>query len=128
MVGPAPKVAGETSGLPRGRSRPRGPRFAWSRRQTATDTTSPRPRGGRPIRPNPGSGPPWPTKVTGYTKHALERMEQRGVTPGQVDDIVANPQFQPKWQPKERTWLYERDGIRVTLNRDGHLVTVMIPQ
>jgi len=81
----------------------------------------------RPFKgPDKGSGPPWPTKVTGYTKHAVKRMEQRGVTRGQVEDIVDSPKGEPKWQKKRGTWLFERDGIQVAVNDDGAVVTVIV--
>jgi len=82
--------------------------------------------GAHPARPFQGPEPApgsWPTKVTGYRQHALERAEERGVRRGEIEDTVDSPQFEPQWQPGHGTWLYERDGVAVTVRPDGQVVT-----
>jgi hypothetical protein len=67
-----------------------------------------------------------PPRVTGYRTHALERLELRGFTRQQVEDLVSSPPEDPEWQPGPGTWLYEgRDGLEVAVNLAGRVVSAM---
>jgi hypothetical protein len=67
-----------------------------------------------------------PTKVTGYREHSIDRLEQRGITRADVEDIVDNPDRPPEWQPLEGTWLFARGKVRVAVRPDGIVVTSFI--
>ena len=71
----------------------------------------------------PSSPPP---RITGYRPHALERLELRGFTRQQVEDLLSSPPDRPVWQPGPGTWLYVgRDGLEVTVNLAGRVVSAM---
>lgn len=71
----------------------------------------------------PSSPPP---RITGYVDHALERLELRGFTRQQVEDLVSSPSKKPEWQPGPGTWLYRgADGLKVVINLAGQVVSAM---
>lgn len=65
-----------------------------------------------------------PTRVTGYTDHATQRSAERDFGRQRIEETVDNPEEPPRWQPGHQTWLYKRDGLRVTVNENGEIVTV----
>ena len=74
---------------------------------------------------NPEGQPPsYPPRVTSYREHALKRLELRGFTRGQVEDLVSSPPKDPIWQPGPGTWRYEgTDGLEVLVNLAGIVVS-----
>ena len=59
----------------------------------------------------------------GYYLHALQRMNQRGVSPAQVDDTLANPTSIVD-QPNGNRLFTGRGGIAVVIDPEGWVVTV----
>jgi hypothetical protein len=76
---------------------------------------------------NPEVGPSAPPpRITGYVNHALERLELRGITRQQVEDLLSSPPKLPEWQPGSGTWLYRgADGFKAAINLAGRVVSAM---
>jgi hypothetical protein len=64
------------------------------------------------------------TQTTGYTDHAVERMTLRGITRGQVQDVIEGSS-KPAWQQDEGTFLFRNSGLEVAVNPSGTVVSVM---
>ncbi|RIS83882.1 YIP1 family protein [Mycobacteroides abscessus] len=85
---------------------------------------TPEPLPSVPQEPPPSLTEP-PTSVSGYRGHAMDRMQERGWTRGQVEDAVDNPKQPAIFQPDKGTWLYRgQNGINVAVNPYGEVVTV----
>ncbi|HEY0189387.1 MAG TPA: DUF4258 domain-containing protein [Cellulomonas sp.] len=69
----------------------------------------------------------YPPSVTGYRGHAIERLEERGITRAQVEELVENPVKEPVWQKKQQTWKYESNDLTVIVNEFGEVVSAWIP-
>jgi Domain of unknown function (DUF4258) len=62
-----------------------------------------------------------------YSRHAVERMTQRGISQTDADAVVANPtKRSPGFHDATNFWGYDSDGyrIRVTVGLDGQVKTV----
>jgi hypothetical protein len=65
-----------------------------------------------------------PSSVCGYSQHARDQMEARGITPFDVRLAVAlgaNSAF----RNSHGNWQYESSGLIVTMNDSGCVVTAM---
>lgn len=62
----------------------------------------------------------------GYYHHAIQRMNQRGISPDQVEDALANPTSVMD-QPNGNRLCMDRSGIAVVVDPEGWVVTVLAP-
>jgi hypothetical protein len=62
-----------------------------------------------------------------YRGHALDRLQERGITRGQAEEFFDNPPERPVWQPGPGTWRYEGgpSGLVITVSLQGKIVSVM---
>ncbi len=65
----------------------------------------------------------YPTRVTGYRDHGLQRLVECRFGRRRVESLVDNPPHPPTWQEMEQTWRYEGDGMTVIVNEFGKIVT-----
>ena len=70
------------------------------------------------------SGSNRPTIINGrtYTGHALDRMQERGLTPTVIESAINKGSSIPS---RGSTFIYRADGIKVIINEHGSVVTAM---
>lgn len=65
-----------------------------------------------------------PCFVSGYSYHARQQMQARGISSEYVDEVVRTQCGNAKWQKSNQTWLYTTRYIGVVTNTNGWVVTV----
>lgn len=65
-----------------------------------------------------------PNYVAGITPHAQQRMAARGVSRDQVIDAVASPD-RYLWSSENNSWNVVRGNLRVAINDNAWVVTVI---
>lgn len=103
-----------------------GRRMLRSLTQAADDGVSARtPVGhrGKPLQVQPGSNRPTTIGGRRYSGHALDRMQERGLTPTVIEDAVRNGVRSAGNDPG--TFVHVTDAARVITGRAGNIITVM---
>lgn len=59
-----------------------------------------------------------------YYDHAVERMNQRGITPSQVEEAIRNPAGRPVSGESRNFLVRGRNGINVVVDPEGRIVSV----
>ncbi|GIV05788.1 MAG: hypothetical protein KatS3mg016_1363 [Fimbriimonadales bacterium] len=77
---------------------------------------------GQPSKKNQCAPPP--RRPTRYLPHARDRMRERGISEGQVEDIMRQDKS-PRKQPNGR-YKYKRGNVEVIVEPDGTVVTVIV--
>jgi len=78
---------------------------------------------GKPLEVTPSSNLPSVIAGRNYKGHALDRMQERGVTPTVVEDTIQSTQG---IQSHGSTVMHESNQLRVILNENGEVVTVIV--
>ena len=75
-----------------------------------------------PLSVQPGSNQPTVINGRTYTGHALDRMQERGLTPTVVESAIEQATPVPS---RNATIMYSKNGIKVIVNENGDVVTAM---
>jgi hypothetical protein len=81
-------------------------------------------RSGESHRVQPGTNSPATIGGRDYSGHALDRMQERGVTPSVVSEAVKNGRATPGNRPDTTHHYDAGNNLTVITNKNGRVVTV----